>query len=370
MGAELAAVPHDALGDRGAHGLVVSKRAVDVVMGRERIGERAGVVARLGDAEAHMRARARRRIAQQDDAAEHHPGRAEIVDRREEGPLDLLERVEEGRRQLLLGLRMKIRDKVGADQRRGDRIGMLVPVGVDAHLSQRLGVADAVPDEIIAPATRTRVVVETRDRVADDLLALRQEEGEMRKDAGACLRREVGLIWRPAPDVIAGIDRLDLRRHLGAHAGADAVAADEKVGALAAPAGKLSHHLAAVLVGALELVAQVIAFGRDRVAQQSLQPVPRGQDLRERLVGDHPALAVDRDAPLDRDAEIARAGARELERLQQFRMGGDAGAAPDQLDPADLAQEGRREQAGHRPADRDRAPAASTAWLHPSTHSP
>ena len=54
-----------------------------------------------------------------------------------------------------------------------------------------------------------------------------------------------------------------------------------------------------------------------------------------------------------------------FQRLQQFRMRGDAGAAADQLDrrafehvdvPADPAQERRGEQARHRAADDDGAP--------------
>ena len=73
---------------------------------------------------------------------------------------------------------------------------------------------------------------------------------------------------------------------------------------------------------------------------------------------------VERDAPLDLDAEIAGAGAAAFERLQQLRVRGDAGAAPNQLDrralvdvgiPADLPQERGREQARHRTADDDGA---------------
>ena len=43
------------------------------------------------------------------------------------------------------------------------------------------------------------------------------------------------------------------------------------------------------------------------------------------------ARPVDSEAPRDLDAEVFGAGAAAIERVEQFRMGGDAGAAADQL---------------------------------------
>src|SRR6185437_4232076 len=106
----------------------------------------------------------------------------------------------------------------------------------------------------------------------------------------------------------------------------------------------------------------------DGGVQQPLQPVPGGEDLpQEPLVGDA-AVAVDGDALGHLDAEIVGAGAARRERVKQFGMTGDAGAAPDQFDagafvdvglPADLSQEGGREQPGHRAADDDGAALAA-----------
>ena len=130
----------------------------------------------------------------------------------------------------------------------------------------------------------------------------------------------------------------------------------------------MDAHAAAVLLDAREGVAEVVVGGIDGLAQQPLQPVPGGEDLPQRTLADHAPLAVDGDALLDLDAEVAGAGAAVLQRFQQFGMGGDAGAAADQLDrralehvdvPADPAQERRGEQARHRAADDDRAPAAA-----------
>ena len=113
------------------------------------------------------------------------------------------------------------------------------PLLVDAHLLAGLRVADPVPDEIVAPVAGPQVVVESGDRIADDLLALRQEEHEIGKDAAQRFRREIGLVRRAAPDVVARVDRLHLRRDLRAHAGADAVAADQQVGAFDAALGEM-----------------------------------------------------------------------------------------------------------------------------------
>ena len=151
---------------------------------------------------------------------------------------------------------------------------MPAPVLVDAHLGELPGIADAVPDEIVAAVAGPQVVVEPGNRIADDLLALGEEEREVGKDAGARRRRQVRLVGGAAPDVVARVDRLHLRGNLVAHAGPDAVAADQQIGALGLSVGKADAHLAAVLLDPLEGAAEMIAPGRDRLAQQALEPVP------------------------------------------------------------------------------------------------
>jgi hypothetical protein len=98
------------------------------------------------------------------------------------------------------------------------------------------------------------------------------------------------------------------------------------------------------------------------VAQQPLQPVPGGQDLRQVFRCDDAAVAVEGDARLHMDPEVAGPGAALLEGVDQFRMRGDACSPPDEFHgralvdihlPADLAQERRREQPRHGAADDD-----------------
>ena len=112
------------------------------------------------------------------------------------------------------------------------------------------------------------------------------------------------------------------------------------------PPEKLHAHAALVLLDALEIPAEVIMRRIDGVAQQPLQPVPRGEDLPQRpLVGDA-AVAVDRDALGHLDAEILGAGAARLQRFEQFRMAGDAGAAADQFDARALVDIARPSRSG------------------------
>jgi len=268
---------------------------------------------------------------------------------------------------MLFGLGAHLRDQALADERRRHRVFVLMAVFIDAHVLERLGIADPVPDEIVAAVPGPQVVVEPRDRVADDLLALGQEEHEVGKYALARRRGEGGLGRRAAPDVIAGIDRLHFGRDLCADGGTDAVAAHQQIGALDAAIGEMDTDPFALRLDALERMTEVVVRGIDRLAQQPLQPVPGGQDLPQRSFADDAAVAVDGDAFRHLDAEIARAGAALLQRVQQFRMGGDAGATAHELDrrafehvdiPADPAQERRGEQARHGAADDDGAPAA------------
>ena len=107
------------------------------------------------------------------------------------------------------------------------------------------------------------------------------------------------------------------------------------------------------MVDALEVPAEMIVCRIDGRTQQALQLVPRRHDLPQRPFFGHAAQAVERDALGNLDAEVLGAGAGRVERLEQFWMRGDAGAAPDQFHvrafidvgvPADLPQERRGEQ--------------------------
>src|SRR5262249_20128542 len=145
---------------------------------------------------------------------------------------------------------------------------------------------------------------------------------EVRENTFARPRLEVGFVGRATPNVVAGIDRLDRGRDLRAHAGTDAVAADENIGALATPAGEMHDDAGAVLLHALEGMAEVVTRRIDGLAQEPLQAIPGSENLRQIFLSDHASVAVESDALLDFDAEVARAGAARAKRVQQLGMGG------------------------------------------------
>ena len=81
------------------------------------------------------------------------------------------------------------------------------------------------------------------------------------------------------------------------------------------------------------------------------------------------AVVVDRDALGYLDTKVLGAGPARFQSFKEFRVAGDAGAAADQFDaralidghvPADLPQERRGEEAGHRAANDDGAALGAT----------
>jgi hypothetical protein len=131
---------------------------------------------------------------------------------------------------------------------------------------------------------------------------------------------------------------------------------------LHASAGELHANTALILVDTLEIPAEMVARFVDGRAQKALQAVPGGQYLPQRPLVCDATRAVDGDALGHLDAEHIGAGAARFQRLQQFGMPGDAGAATDQLDiralvdihvPSDLAQECRGKKPRHRAANND-----------------
>src|SRR5215831_20921982 len=70
------------------------------------------------------------------------------------------------------------------------------PLIVQAHLFQLRSVCNAIPAEIVAPVPGAQFVVNTRNRVAEGLKLIGQEEGIIGKHRPAGLRREIGFIRR------------------------------------------------------------------------------------------------------------------------------------------------------------------------------
>lgn len=101
--AEVAAMQHDASPSVSALGIVARERCVDIVAVAPGFAQTQCIAAGPGHPESYVRSRSYGSIAHGCDAAKYRARRGEIVDRREEGLLDIAQDVEEGRRHDLLG---------------------------------------------------------------------------------------------------------------------------------------------------------------------------------------------------------------------------------------------------------------------------
>ena len=174
------------------------------------------------------------------------------------------------------------------------------------------------------------------------------------------------LVDQPAPGDVAGIDRLHVGQHLGAHIGAEAVGADHEVAFGGAAVGEMRDDAIAALLHALQLLADVIALVRKFFPQHAEHAVPRRERLRTDEVPGHGAGAVERPAHGDIDAEVlARIATGGAQHCAHLFMRDDAGAASDQPDvdafvdvglPSGAPQQDGREQAAHGAADHQGAP--------------
>src|SRR5262249_62367311 len=93
------------------------------------------------------------------------------------------------------------------------------------------------------------------------------------------------------------------------HGRADAVWTDVEIGAPALAAGEVHQSPGAVLLDALERVAEMILRLINGSAHEPLQPVPGGEDLRQMLFGDDASVAIEGDAFFNLYAEVAGPGA-------------------------------------------------------------
>src|SRR5207253_2979793 len=152
-----------------------------------------------------------------------------------------------------------------ADQRRGHGELVLLAELVGTQDLQFLGARHAVPTPIVAAMAGSQFVVRPRDRIAKDLQLIGEKERVIGKHGPAGFRREVGLVRRATPNVIAGADRLYLLRDLAANTRAKAVAGHEQIGTLAAAVGKVNADAISILFDAFKYVPEMVALTIDRL---------------------------------------------------------------------------------------------------------
>ena len=141
----------------------------------------------------------------------------------------------------------------------GIEIACVTPLSsVSSRCSSVRLVRRAIPDHVVAAVARAQVVVGTRHRIAEELLAGRQAERHVLEQLAVDRRRNGLLRQQRTPGDIAGIERIEIGQKLLAHGRADAVGADQEIGLGAAAVAEMRHHRVGGLLEALQTHAAVI----------------------------------------------------------------------------------------------------------------
>ena len=216
---------------RQARRLETPERGGHVGFGGQRRGKRCGIVGSLGDAGGHVRTRDEGGVAEDRDAAERHVRRFKIVDRLQDRLVHQPHDLAELRPRQPLGGGAHFGDGLAADQRRRDR-NHVRHAALVGEQPRQLGslVGRPVPHHVIAAMAGTQIVVRSRHRIAEQLLARRQREGHIFEQFVMDIGRKIALCDQRAPGAVAGIERHGLWQHLLAHRRARAVGADQEIG--------------------------------------------------------------------------------------------------------------------------------------------
>ncbi len=204
---------------------------------------------------------------------------------------------------------------------------------------------------------RTQIVVRARDRIAEELFARRQTERHEFEQLAMNVGRKIGFRDQRAPCRIAGIARHDFRQTLLANGGADAVGTHQQVGFDDFAIGKMRPHNIRILGKFGETTPAVIALRRKGIAQQAINPFPRGQHLRTFDLLCQATLRIENLAGCDVDPERVSGEPNSAQPLDQFSLRHDPGAAARQFAvhpfvniyrPPGPPQQKAAEQAAHR----------------------
>jgi hypothetical protein len=91
-------------------------------------------------------------------------------------------------------------------------------------------------------------VIRTCDRIAEGLQLVGQKVADIGKNSPTGFWRQIGLIRRPAPEVITRVDRLHVRCDLAANTRTKSIASNQQISALAAVIGETNVNTAADLL--------------------------------------------------------------------------------------------------------------------------
>ena len=277
-----------------------------------------------------MRARHESGVAEQRDAINGERGRHEVEDRLQERQRGLLDDLGELRRQQVARGLPHGGDVAPRHLLRRDAFGVVLAVGVGHQCGQLSACRGRpVPDEVPAPVAHVGAVVSAGHGVADHLFPAGQAETEVAEQGLARVARQGRFVAHAAPGHIAGVLRLHRGQKLAAHAGAQAVAADEQVSLQSLARGQSGLHTLVTRLHRHHRSTQSLAGRRHRCAQQRVQPAPRCQHLRVLPSALRRAARVEHHPRLNGNAQrVVHRHARSLQRHAQAVVRDDAGTAP------------------------------------------
>jgi hypothetical protein len=209
-----------------------------------------------------------------------------------------------------------------------------VPVAVDIGTEIRqhvVFVSGAIPDEVVAAFTGPRRVRESRDGIAEHVLAFGEVEAEPGKEVLVNRGGQRALVRKSAPGDVPCVPRSRVRLEPGTHARADPVRTDEELRFMRGAVCESCDDAAGCLFQPLERMAEVIALGGKRGAQELVKAAPGRQALPDGERAQDATIAskrnalgyVDAEAFVDRNADSSEA-------REEIRMRDDACAPGDE----------------------------------------
>src|SRR5438552_6676507 len=242
---------------------------------------------------------------------------------------------------------------------------MALATDVGAEVAQLVLGGRAIPDV---------VPVASRHEIAQHHLARRQHEVVAVAERLPQPVGQLAVLDEAAPRDVAGIPRLGIRDELRAYARAQAVGADQEIGACLRAVVETRDDFGALLREAAEIAPSMVMPGANAFFQRAINACPVRHDLVDALRVHGVAVAIEADALGHADAEpVVDLDAEPAQRIEQRAVRADSRAARRELVgdalvdvdlPAELLQEAGGEQAAERAADDDGAAAhQSTGWI-------
>ena len=243
---------------------------------------------------------------------------------------------------------------------------MVTALRVGAHIGKCVAIGRPVPDDVVGAAAGLGVVVASRHRITDQLLAVGQAERIDLESVAPNVTRHIGFVEHRAPGDIAGVSGLELGQILRAHRRADTIGTDQQRAVLARTVGEHCGDAAAVLFDARKPFAKPVALRRQRLAQGAIKACPGAHGARRRLFDECLAVAIEAHRFSQLDAHrFVEGNAGAAQDGDELWMRAEADAAARQFlfvafehdgVPAGAAQKMRGKEPAKRTADHQRTP--------------